>query len=87
MPGWDAITIAIISTGIITITAICAITTVFTGITETDPRGTVFTIAPPRFADFSPGPFAIASPMAGGPVLFGSRRVLSRPEVPRSDSI
>ena len=65
MPGWGAIII----TGIIT--SISVITIVSTAIAETDPaRGGLIHIAPPRFAEISPGPPAIASPMAGGPVRF-----------------
>jgi hypothetical protein len=68
MPGWAAtITAITIITGIIT--AISVITIASTAITETDPRGAASsTLPPPRFAEISPGPHAIASPMAGGPV-------------------
>jgi hypothetical protein len=72
MPGWGVtITAIIIITGIIT--SISVITIASTVIAETDPRGTASsTLPPPRFADISPGPHVIASPMAGGPVRFAA---------------
>jgi hypothetical protein len=72
MPGWiGAITAIIIITGIIT--SISVITIASTAITETDPRGAASsTLPPPRFAEFSPGPHAIASPMAAGRYFFAA---------------
>jgi hypothetical protein len=72
MPGWiGTITAIIIITGIIT--SISVITIASTVITETDPRGAASsTLPPPRFADISPGPHAIASPMAAGRHFFAA---------------
>lgn len=63
MPGWAAIT-----------TGISIITIASTGIiAETDPREWLIHIARPLPADIRPGPHAIASPVAGGPVRFAGK--------------
>ncbi len=68
MPGWVA-TITAIITGIIT--SISVITIASTIIAETDPRARLHPHCPRRdFADISPGPHAIASPMAAGRYCF-----------------